>query len=236
MFKFLKRKNTLYCFTPEVMLATFIVEIALAIYVFVRYRMTFFGKLAGITLIMLGLVQASEYQICAGLNNIFWARMGVIATALLPILGLHIILMMGGNTRIMKWLYAGGATMVAYFFWSSTAVTGATCGGNYIIFQSANTFYWIYGIYYLGFLFGGIYLAPKQATHLDKKERAKKIALYWMVAGYLSFILPMGAVFVFYDFAYKGMISIMCGFAVVFALLIGMRVVPLYHKVKSTRN
>ncbi len=69
--KLLKRKNTLHCFTPEIMLATFIIEIILAAYVFARYRLTFLGRLAGTTLIMLGLVQAAEYQVCGGLNNIF---------------------------------------------------------------------------------------------------------------------------------------------------------------------
>ncbi len=130
----------------------------------------------------------------------------------------------------MKWIYGGVAAMVAYFFLSAIAITGATCGGNYVVFQSENTFYWVYGVYYLGFLSWGIWAAFKQAARLPRKEGAKKLALYWMIAGYLSFILPMGAVFVFYDFTYQGMISIMCGFAVVFALLIATRVVSLYHR------
>ncbi len=123
--------------------------------------------------------------------------------------------------------------MAVYFFLSSVAITGAVCGKNYVIFQSKNHLYWIYGIYYIGFLFWGIWLAAKQAARLPNKEKAKKSALYWMIAGYLSFILPMGIVFIFYDFAYRGAISIMCGFALILALIIAARVVPLYHKNKQ---
>src|SRR5262245_15307458 len=56
--------HTFYCFSPPVMLATFIVEIALAAFVFVRYRTSRFGKVGGLILILLAVFQFAEYRVC----------------------------------------------------------------------------------------------------------------------------------------------------------------------------
>jgi hypothetical protein len=57
----LRQHETLYCFTPEVMLRTFITELALGIFVFVRHRMSRFGKVAATTLLLLASFQFAEY-------------------------------------------------------------------------------------------------------------------------------------------------------------------------------
>ena len=48
------------------MLATMAIEGALAIYVLLRYRNGRFAKVAAVLLILLGIFQLSEYQICGG--------------------------------------------------------------------------------------------------------------------------------------------------------------------------
>lgn len=220
----------LYCFTPEVMIATFIIEIVLAMYVFIRRRTTFFGRLSAALLTLLGIFQFAEYRICMGADSVVWAKIGIIATSLLPIIGLHLILGVGEKTRVMKWLYAAGGAMVLYIIISPVAVTGAVCGGNYVIFHSQSLFYWFYSVYYFSFLFGGMWLAYRLAIRLRENNPNKKEALYWMIIGYLSFILPMAIVLALYDYTLVGVTSIMCGFAVIFALILAARVVPLYHR------
>ncbi len=229
MFKMFKKKNTLYCFTPEVMIATFVVEISLAAYVFIRRRTTFFGRLSAVLLVLLGIFQFAEYQICGGLDSVLWAKIGIIAISLLPIIGLHLILKIWGSTRVMKWLYAAGGAMILYIIFSPVVITGATCGGNYVIFKGGSALYSLFSVYYFSFLFFGIWLAFRQATRL-KGNNAKKDALYWMVIGYLSFIMPMAIVLALYEYTLVGVTSIMCGFAVIFALILAIRVIPLYHR------
>lgn len=229
MFKRFQKKNTLYCFTPGVMLATFIIEIVLATYVFVRRRTTFFGRLSVVLLVLLGIFQFAEYQICGGLDSVLWAKIGIIAISLLPIIGLHLILMIGGSTRIMKWLYAIGGAMILYIILSPVVITEATCGGNYVIFKGGSALYWLFSVYYFSFLFFGIGQAYRQLERL-KEDKAKRDALYWMIVGYLSFILPLAAVLALYSRTLVGVTSIMCGFAVIFALILAIRVVPLYHR------
>ncbi len=229
MFKRFSQKNTFYCFTPEVMLATFIIEIVLATYVFIRRRSTFFGRLSTILLLLLGIFQFAEYQICGGLDSVLWAKIGVIAISLLPIIGLHLILKIGGSTRVMKWLYAFGGVMILYIILSPIVITGATCGGNYVIFKGGSVLYWLFSVYYFSFLFFGIGQAYRQATRL-KENKEEKEALYWMIIGYLSFILPLAIVLALYEYTLVGVTSIMCGFAVIFALILAIRVVPLYHR------
>ncbi len=53
--------------------------------------------------------------------------------------------------------------------------------------------------------------------------------LHGMIIGYLTFMLPMGVAYAFYAPARQAVASIMCGFAVVFALILALRVVPKYY-------
>lgn len=237
MFKLFKKKNTLNCFSPEVMLATFVIEIILAIYVFIRYRMTAFGRMAVAILVLLAVFQMAEYQICAGSYTLLWARIAIIVTTLLPILGLHLILMVGKATLPLRALYIVAIASILFFSFSQTAITGAVCGGNYIIFNSTHSFYWLYGVYYTSFLFIGIWRAYEQMLNFKKSGEHKKISvLRWMIAGYLSFMIPMAIIYSLYDYERIGITSIMCGFAIIFAFILALRIVPLFYRAEINES
>ena len=51
-----------------------------------------------------------------------------------------------------------------------------------------------------------------------------------MVIGYLSFMLPMGIAYAFYEPARVAVASIMCGFALSLAFILALRIVPEYYK------
>jgi len=193
--------------------------------------MNSFGRTAVTILALLALFQLSEYQICTGSYTLFWARIGIIAVTLLPILGIHLILILNNTTRVLKAAYIIALASIIFFSFSSTAVTGAVCGGNYIIFQSEHAFYWLYTVYYLSLLFIGIWKSYEQM--IVAKEKADKIRLSilrWIIAGYLSFMLPMAFIYAFYESARNGVASIMCGFAIIFALILALRVIALYYR------
>ncbi|TSC81996.1 MAG: hypothetical protein G01um101419_692, partial [Parcubacteria group bacterium Gr01-1014_19] len=57
----------------------------------------------------------------------------------------------------------------------------------------------------------------------------------WFIVGYLSFILPMGVIFVISPATREALASIMCGFAIIFALILALKIVPKYHSAKLNR-
>src|SRR5689334_506408 len=89
----LKEGRTLYCFSPAVMIATCVIEVLLAAFVFLRHHTTRFGKVAGIVLLLLATFQFAEYRICVapGDHTLLWSRVGFIAITLLPLAGLYLV-------------------------------------------------------------------------------------------------------------------------------------------------
>ncbi|MBI5742726.1 MAG: hypothetical protein HZA25_02725 [Candidatus Niyogibacteria bacterium] len=227
----LRERNTFYCFSPEVMLITFAVEILLAVYTFIRYRRSAFGAVASAILVFLAVFQAAEYQVCTtNGTEIVWARIGMIAITLLPILGLHLIMLVTNTERFLRAVYLVAIVSVLFFALLPTAVSGPVCGGNYVILRSdLQQFFHIYSLYYFGLLFLGIWKVYELIARNELPPH-KRAALYWMFFGYLSFILPTAIIYGLYESTLKGIPSIMCGFAIVFALILALRVVPLYHK------
>lgn len=229
MFKFLKQKNTLYCFTPEVMLGTFFIEIVLALYTFIKYRTTVFGRISFLILMFLAIFQFSEYQICEGFNILFWAKIGIIAITLLPVLGLHLVLLVCKRSNVHIGIaYGIGLAGILYATYSG-ALSSATCSGNYVIFNSGDFIAALYALYYFGFLFWGIFVAYKDMKSLNRKSLGYKTQ-YWIVMGYAVFIVPTALFYIFSSLVRGSVASIMCGFALLFAFILTFRVLHLYKK------
>ncbi len=233
MFKFFSRKSTLFCFSPLVMVITFTVEIILALYIIVRYRMTKFGRTAALLLVLLATFQVAEYLICAGSPHaLAWSRIGFVAITLLPLVGLYLVSQLSHKTHFLKIGYAAAIFYIIYFIFAPKAITGAFCGGNYVIFNSTQVLYGFYGFYYFGFLILGIWEALEKISAMHKPTIKRKM-LSWFIVGYLSFMLPMGVIFVISPDTRNALASIMCGFAIIFALILALKIVPAYHSSKK---
>lgn len=224
-----KDKNTFYCFSPEVMLVTFIVEFALAVYIFVKHKMSNFNRAAVMLLTFLGLFQLAEFQICQGMGSDLWLKIGFMSITILPVIGLYMISEITGKKDILKLGYMIALLYMMYFALAPNSVDGAYCGGNYIIFHSPESVYSFYGFYYFGFLLFGIWEAWEG---IKANKEARKI-LSWFIAGYVSFMAPMGIVYIFSEQARGAVESIMCGFAIILAFIIAFRIVPLYKKIEK---
>jgi len=72
------------------MLATFIIEIILAIYTLVRYKMTTLVRLATAIISLLALFQLAEFNVCgrSSASALVWSRIGYVAITLVPPLAL----------------------------------------------------------------------------------------------------------------------------------------------------
>jgi hypothetical protein len=213
------------------MVATFTIELILAAVVFIRDHVTRFGKTAGFVLILLATFQFAEYRICTTTGDIplLWPRIGFVAITLLPVAGLYLVSLVSHKPHFLKLGYATAAGFLIYFIFVPKSISGAICGGNYVIFNTSNDLYRLYGFYYLGFLLLGIWESVEKIASLKRRTVAKRL-LQWLIVGYVSFMGPMGLLYVFLPITRNAIASIMCGFALAFAFILAIKIVPIYNR------
>lgn len=215
------------------MLATFIIEIIGALYVTFRFKMTPVSRLAAGILVGLAVFQLAEYNVCEGawgVDSLTWARIGYVAITLLPPLGLHLATKIAGKRQRML---VGGAYTVAAVFAGIFLLVGhgmqsQQCLGNYAIFTIAHWAAIPYALYYYGLLLltVGYTLWVVKGT----KSKFKRQSLGFLAAGYLTFIVPTTTANLIDPSTLAGIPSIMCGFAVILAVILATVVIPKYYK------
>jgi len=223
---FERYKGKLLCFSPPVMLATFLFEFGAAFYTIWRYKMTTVTRLVFIALIALGTFQLTEYLICGGIGwtHFDWVRLGYGAITLLPALGIHMIVALAGKKipLLVNFAYITCIAFLLFFLFGSGSVSSDTCYANYAVFHSNEFGVWPFALYYYGWLIIGAYLASRWSKQLPKRKKA----LTGMAAGYMAFILPTTLFNIIDPSTLKGIPSIMCGFAVLFAITLILIVLP----------
>ena len=80
-------------------------------------------------------------------------------------------------------------------------------------------------MYYFSLLLGMLALSTYLA--IIQKSKSKRSALVWLNIGALSFLIPTAIAYGFVDGAANAIPSIMCGFAILYAIILTTRVVPL---------
>ena len=223
-----KYGNKFMCFSPPVMLATLLIEFFLVFYTLWRYKLTNITRLVAAILIGLGVFQLSEYMICGGLGltNIEWVKIGYISITILPALGIHLIASLANankQTRPLVWAAYGTAAIYSIYFLTTGTVTTRECAPNYAIFDVRDIAANLYALYYYGWLLVAVVLAAVWS----KKNKKAKHALAWMSLGYSAFIIPTTFVNLVDPSTIAAIPSIMCGFAVLLALVMVGRVLPL---------
>ena len=202
------------------------IEVVLLIYTVIRYKMTAITRLTATTLALLALFQLCEFHVCrSGWVAGTWSRIGFIAITMLPPLGIHIIQNMSKRGwQGLTWVgYIAGATFAGVFGFSKDAFVGHVCAGNYAIFQLAPRLGGFYFGYYYLWLFVGIGLS----LYFSVKARMLiRQALILQATGFLVFILPTGIVNDLNPQTISGIPSIMCGFAVLYALILVFAILP----------
>jgi len=216
------------CFSPAVMIATFAIEIIFAVYTFAKHRDKFWGKIIILILIALAIFQLAEYQVCGDVDQLMWARVGYIAITLLPPLGItlsHIIAKKSLNTLLHKLSWVLALILIFIFGFMPVQQIAPVCGGNYVIFKYKylliNGF--LYGAYYFGLLFANVFINYKWAKSANKLT---KRLLYAFIIGYTAFIVPTLVVNLADPATIYGIPSIMCGFAVSWALVLTLYIRP----------
>lgn len=219
--------NKFLCFSPPVMLATFLIEFSLAFYVIWRYKLNTISRLVTTMLLLLGTFQLAEYMICGGLglNHIEWARLGYISITFMPAVGLHLVMTIAKykSPLLLAAAYASATAYALYFATAGSAIMGSVCTANYAVFKVNDVGSYIFAIYYYGWLL----LAAGLAAYLARKKSKNAATLRWMVAGYAVFIVPTTFANIVDPSTIAGIPSIMCGFAILLAIILVWRVLPL---------
>jgi hypothetical protein len=230
-----RHPGRLYCFSPPVMLATFLIEFGLAIYTIWRYKMTTISRLAVIMLFALGTFQLAEYMVCGGLGltNIQWARVGYVAITLLPALGIHMLVTLAGkkNNLLVGAAYASCLAFVVFYIIGTGVIEGQQCLANYAVFYTQHASSQWYTAYYYGWLIIGVYLAWQWGN----EQPVNKSVLRAMMIGYLVFLVPTTFFNIIDPSTLKGIPSIMCGFAVLLAFVIVLKVLPNSAKLRKIK-
>lgn len=231
--KRLLQPNTLLCFSPAIMVATICIELGLAGWVLARYTFGRSHRLIIALLILLAGFQLAEFQVCGSLlpsdTATIWSRIGYIFITLLPPLGIHLITQIRHESRrlLVRSCYLLAALFIAAFAFVPTAFNTPVCTGNYVIFILQAPISALYILYYFGLEFIGVALA---LTPMRKAPASRQAAAHWMAIGYLAFIIPTAILVAILPATRSGLPSIMCGFAVIFALITGLKVAPLLKK------
>jgi hypothetical protein len=227
MKKLYKNNQAFFCFSPPVMIATFAIEIGLLLYTIIRYRMSPLTRLVAVTLACLALFQLAEFNVCEGPEGIHevYSRIGFMAITLLPPLGIHMVQTIAG--RGPKWLlwvaYATGLAYIVTFGFHAEAFQSNVCAGNYAVFQLMNNLGGLFFAYYYFWLFVAIVLCLYYGISGTKKIRE---ALALQAFGLLSFVLPTGVVNALHPETIHAIPSVMCGFAVAYALILTFAITP----------
>jgi hypothetical protein len=231
------------CFSPPVMLATLIVEFSLALYTIIRYKLDTVGRLVVGCLLSLAVFQVAEYEVCTGhgIGTENWSRLGFVAITLLPALGLHLLYVLAQkpDRRIVRAGYATMTGFVVYFLTYASAFVGHKCTGNYVIFQVGVVPAIFYAIYYYGWLATVIVLGErwvKQLRTAGKKQLTRWQAIRSLVIGYLVFLVPTAAANTVKPETRQGIPSIMCGFAVIFAVVLALYLLPRAGRLRSSKK
>jgi len=237
-----KRKGVQFnCFSPPVMVATIIIELCLALYTVVRYKMNELTRLATLTLVMLATFQLCEFFVCtndAG-HIIGWSRFGFAAITTLPPLGLHILHVLAHKPR-RRLVMTAYATMVAYigiYLFMSNVFNSYQCAGNYVIFHLRAHVGGVYWFYYFGWIVTAMALGFRWLTESSiKRNDRQRQAIQGLIIGWLVFIVPTALVNILNPSTTAGIPSIMCGFAVLFALILTLYILPRAARLKANQG
>ena len=226
-----RRSLRMYCFSPPVMAITAIVELSLMVWSLYKYRHTKVGRLTAALLFFLAAFQVAEYNICGrfGLNAEWWSRFGFMVIAVLPPLGIHLSLTIAKAdwTWLKRLAYASAAVWIGLFGFTNNMFADHGCGGNYILFHVKPHYGILYGLHYYFWLFVGIALS---LWLLRGQNKVKRESLLMMVIGYLVFIVPTALVNTIKPETLAGVPSILCGFAIFFAVILAFGILPNEHR------
>lgn len=211
------------------MIVTFALEVLLALYTVWRYKWGTVTRLAVALFVFLAIFQLAEFWVCRGIGGgaLLWSRVGFVSITMLPPLGIHLVYAIAGVRRrpLLLPAYAAAAGFIGFFAFMGRSLDGHACQGNYVIFQVASGLGGLFGLYYYVLLAITLGLGWYFIRHI--KEKKVKKALTGLMLGYAVFLIPTITVNFLHPETLSAIPSVMCGFAILLALVLSFIVLPL---------
>lgn len=183
------------CFTPQISLATAIIEFIIVIYLFKRIKDKRLRALPFFVL-FLGLYQLTEFFLCTT-NNLLWARLGFISYTFLPILLMQFFYDLS-KTKLSRFYYVLPSAYAIIALIHPYFIVSATCQSFYI--EIKNLFFWddkaillTYFFYYGAFPLAG-YLKLFGQDKTEKVNWKFKLAIILFPA---TLVLAQGVLILF---------------------------------------
>lgn len=226
----------MYCFSPPVMLFTFILETIFALYTLIFIKLKPSTVIIAAIFICLAFFQFCEYQICTVSSNLTLMHLGYIAITLLPALGVHLVTLVTKHRTPKYFVYLFAAIFVGVFLFQTQSVSYVACGGNYVLLKNsgalASTYFPFY--YSLSLIVAMVeifYFTINKEKGADYNTQRK--LLYWLLGGSAAFIIPTAVIYIFSSAARdSGIPSIMCGFGIILAVILTFFVLPQCRKLE----
>lgn len=203
------------CYTPWLAGVTFLIEVGVIYSIYRNGLRSNAQKLMAITATTLATYQLSEVLMCGFGFMVAGTRLGWFAISLLPPMGLLLLQELGATIRGTTVACATGAGFAAYYAFIPGVVTATSCGRIFIRYANVASGQ-LYGLYYNGLLL----LVSFALAHLliVKRDHEYRELHKLFLLGYLGFMIPTALIVTFVDGVSGGIPSIMCAFAVSFAL------------------
>jgi len=226
---FSREKTKFYCFTPLASLVTFLIELVLAIYVTAKFKMSKFGRFSIFMLFLLGMFQLAEYMICKSGYPLTWAKIGFVSITFLPVIGLGMVSIAAKKNVWSSIGYVLAIVFSLVIIFMPNIILSTSCPGKFVVFNTPDNFKHFYEIYYFGLIIIPLVVLFKERTI----NKPNKELFTWMLWGYASFLIPTIVIYIVEKVMRVGTISVMCGFAVLFAAILVFKILPEYQKINK---
>jgi hypothetical protein len=176
-------------------------------------------------LLCLGVFQLAEHLICTAYAPL-WIKIGYVAITLLPPLGIHIISEITKRyTKLLVIAYSIATFLIALILFLPQLELRAVCQPHFVEVFNSDWFGWVHFSYYAVFVFAAMYLLW-HSIHIHRGDKKEEI---WMLVAYIGFVVPALGLFYLKIISHVALPSVMCGFAVIVALILTLVVIPRYY-------
>ena len=206
------------CFTPYVSLATFVIEISLAIFFLLKSPKDKLNRIIALIAFLLGFYQLNEFLICTIGANIF-TKLALITVAILPSLAITYTLIILRKKINIIWhflIYIPSAFFILMAIISSVYKQPAICSTVFIQYPYAGLIGKFFGLYYAIFLAASVILFYL-ASFKTKTKQEKTMHLLGML-GILLFTVPTYIFLLFLPALQIKTSSILCEFALLLSI------------------
>jgi len=211
------------CFTPQVSIATAIIELVIASFIFLRFKKSKIAKWIALFVLLLGFYQFTEYMLCTSDNVQLWGRLGFITYSILPALCLHLTFNYTKQKFKKVLIYLPMIIFILIAVFDPNFIISGYCSQFFVSIEHyfALTEHWSATLIYWGYYFGYISLMLGLLVNEFKNEKNEARArnhLLILLTIILVITPPLILVNIFpsLNIAFP---SVYCQFALVYAVV-----------------